>query len=87
MSDPTARRGDIISALLNEMRKSKRGWRKEEVKTFLFERYRFGVREETLEAIFMQLKDRLKIRAKPIKKDSSILLWYPVDEAQETQPE
>ena len=87
MSDPTARRGDVLSALLNEMRKSGRGWRKEEVKTFLFERYRMGVREETLEAIFNQLKDRDKIYAKPVKKGSPIMVWFPMQEVEEAPPE
>jgi len=84
MSDPTARRGDIISALLEEMRKLRRGWKKEEVKNFIFERYRYGVREETLEAIFVQLKDRCKIYGKPITPNSPILLWYPFDIEPET---
>jgi hypothetical protein len=79
MSDPTARRGDNISALLDAMRQSKRGWTKNQMKNFLFERYRYGVREQTLDMIINQLKDRGKIYAKPIRKGANIYLWYPIE--------
>lgn len=76
MSDPTARRGDNIMALLKEMIKSKRGWTKTEMTDFLFMRYRTGVREQTLESIFNQLRDRAIIYAKPVTKHSPNLRWY-----------
>ena len=78
MSDPTARRGDNISALLEAMKKSKRGWTKRQIKRFLFERYRYGVREQTLDMIINQLKDHALIYAKPIKKGANIYLWHAV---------
>lgn len=76
MSDPTARRGDNIMALLKTMKESKRGWSKTEMTDYLLLRYRAGVREQTLESIFNQLKDRGMIYAKTIKKHSPILRWY-----------
>lgn len=78
MSDPTARRGDAINALLDAMRKSRRGWSKRQIKDFLFERYRYGVREQTLDLIFNQLKDHGIIAGKPARKGSRIILWYVV---------
>lgn len=80
MSDPTARRGDNITALLNAMKDSKRGWTKREMKTFLFERYRYGVREQTLDMIINQLKDHGLIYAKPIRKGANVYLWHVVKE-------
>lgn len=76
MSDPTARRGDNIMALLKTMQKSKKGWSQSGMLDFLFMKYRTGVREQTLESIFNQLKDRGIIFAKPKSKNSPILLWY-----------
>lgn len=76
MSDPTARRGDIITALLEEMHRSKKGWSKKQVLDFLFARYRFGVRQETLESIFGQLKDRGILYARPVQKGSANLVWF-----------
>lgn len=63
-------------ALLKTMTKSKRGWPKAEMLDFLFVRYRGGVREQTLESIFNQLKDRGVIYAKPTKPHSSIYRWH-----------
>ncbi|MDH5199614.1 MAG: hypothetical protein OEW93_01900 [Candidatus Bathyarchaeota archaeon] len=77
MSDPTARRGDNITALLEEMKRSGRGWTKRQIKSFLFERYRYGVREQTLDMIIDQLKDHALIYAKPARKGANIYLWYP----------
>ena len=79
MSDPTARRGDNITALLDAMKRSNRGWTKRQMKDFLFERYRYGVREQTLDMIINQLKDRSKIYAKPTRKHANIYLWYPTE--------
>ena len=78
MSDPTARRGDNITALLEAMEQSKRGWTRNQIKNFLFERYRYGVREQTLDMIINQLKDRGKIYAKPIRKGANVYYWYVV---------
>ena len=79
MSDPTARRGDNVMALLKAMKKSKKGWAKSEIKDYLFISYRAGVREQTLESIFNQLKDRGLIFARTIKKHSPIIRWYVND--------
>lgn len=79
MSDPTARRGDNISALLQEMKKSKDGWTGNQIKNFLFERYRYGVREQTLDQIIMQLKDRGLIYKKPIRKGANVYRWHLVN--------
>jgi len=76
MSDPTARRGDNVMALLEAMDKSKRGWSEREIKEFLFIRYRMGIREETLQSIFNQLKDRVIIYAKPTSKGSNVYRWW-----------
>jgi len=76
MSDPTARRGDNVMALLQAMVNSRRGWNKRECLDFLFRRYRFGVREETLEGIFNQLKDRGVLFAKPKAKGMNVFLWW-----------
>lgn len=70
MSDPTGRRGDNIIALLERMKTpelQKRGLSKGEIKTFLFRRYRFGVRDQTLESIVSQLCDRGIIYLKRVK--------------------
>jgi len=79
MSDPTARRGDHVTALLDAMKRSRRGWSKQQMKTFLFKRYRGGVREQTLDAIIAQLKDHTMIHARRIRKHANIFLWYVVD--------
>ena len=81
MSDPTARRGDNIKRLLEEMKSSKKGWGETEIKDRLFELYRFGVTEQTLDKIFLQLKNHSIIRG--IKKECKrkhlppTVLWYP----------
>jgi len=80
MSDPTARRGDNIMAMLKAMKKNKNGWSKRQMLDFLFLRYRAGVREQTLENIFNQLKDRGIIFAKPIRKGANIYRWHVNDE-------
>jgi len=56
MSDPTARRGDNITALLESMIESNRGWSEKQVKKFLYEKYRYGVTDQTLDKIIDQLK-------------------------------
>ena len=76
MSDPTARRGDNITALLDTMKRSKKGWTKRQMKDFLFDRYRYGVREQTLDMIINQLKDRNKIYGKPTRRGSNVIYWY-----------
>ncbi|MEM2975837.1 MAG: hypothetical protein QW821_05410 [Candidatus Bathyarchaeia archaeon] len=76
MSDPCARRGDNIMALLQAIQDSKRGWTKREIKDFLFARYRAGVREETLESIFNQLLDRAILYGKPKTKGSSVYVYF-----------
>jgi len=76
MSDPTARRGDNIMALLQKMADSQRGWRKQDCLSFLFLRYRAGVREETLESIWRQLLDRGIIYGKPVEKGANIYLYH-----------
>lgn len=81
MSDPTARRGDNVTALLDAMERSKRGWTKRQMKDFLFDRYRYGVREQTLDSIINQLKDRGKIYAKPISKGANIYRWHVIKKA------
>ena len=79
MSDPTARRGDNITALLDTMKRSKKGWTKRQMKDFLFERYRYGVREQTLDMIINQLKDRNKIYGKPTRRGSNVIYWYAAE--------
>jgi hypothetical protein len=76
VSDPCARRGDNVTALLQAMQESKRGWTKREIKDFLFVRYRAGVREETLENIFTQLLDRDIIYGKPKTKGSNVYVYF-----------
>jgi len=76
MSDPTARRGDNIMALLEAMNKSGRGWTRREIQDFLFVRYRMGIREETLQSIFNQLLDRGIIYGKPKTPTSNVYLYY-----------
>jgi hypothetical protein len=76
MSDPCARRGDNVMALLENMVKSGRGWNRSEIMDFLFVRYRMGVREETLQAIFNQLKDRGIIYGKPKVPNSNIYVYF-----------
>lgn len=76
MSDPTARRGDNITAMLDAMKKSAAGWSKGQMKRFLFERYRYGVREQTLDMIINQLKDHGLIYAKPIRKGANVYRWF-----------
>ena len=63
-------------ALLKEMVKTKRGWTKTEMTDFLYMRYRGGVREQTLDGIFNQLRDRGIIYAKPVTRHSPNLVWY-----------
>lgn len=50
------------------------------MKKFLFERYRYGVREQTLDMIINQLKDHGKIYAKPVRKGVNVYLWHAVRE-------
>lgn len=76
MSDPTARRGDNITALLDAMTKSGKGWSKFQIKKFLLVRYRYGVRKQTVDAIFQQLIDNKILIAKPIKPRSTVILYY-----------
>lgn len=80
MSDPTARRGDNIMAMLKAMKKDKNGWTKRQILDFLFVRYRAGVTEQTLESIFNQLKDRGIIFAKPVRKGTNIYRWFVNEE-------
>jgi hypothetical protein len=75
MSDPTARRGDNVMALLQAIVNSGRPWKKQEMLSFLFMRYRAGVREETLESIWRQLLDRGIIYGKPISKGANIYVY------------
>jgi hypothetical protein len=83
MSDPTARRGDNITALLDTMKNTRRGWSKFQMKKFLLVRYRYGVRKQTIDAIIQQLLDNTIIIGKPIKPKSSILLYFPNPQAEE----
>ncbi len=76
MSDPTARRGDNITALLEAMQKTKKGWSKFQMKRFLFVRYRYGVRKQTIDQILRQLLDNKIIIGKPIQPRSSVVLFY-----------
>lgn len=76
MSDPTARRGDVIMALLEAMVRSGRGWTRKEIMDFLFVRYRMGVREETLQGIFNQLLDRGIIYGKPKTPTSNVYVYF-----------
>lgn len=74
MSDPTARRGDNITALVKNMIESNRGWSEKQIKTFLFEKYRYGVTEQTLDKIFEQLKTHGIIYGKKSTKPPYI--WF-----------
>ncbi len=76
MSDPTARRGDNITALLDAMRKTDKGWSKFQIKKFLWVRYRYGVRKQTIDQIFQQLIDNHIIFGKPIEPRSTVVLFY-----------
>jgi hypothetical protein len=76
MSDPTARRGDNIMALLEAMHKSQRGWLRREIQDFLFVRYRMGIREETLQSIFTQLLDRGIIYGEPKTPGSNVFVYF-----------
>ena len=77
MSDPTARRGDNITALLDAMKLTpNEGWTKNQIKKFLFIRYRFGVRKQTLDQIFQQLIDNGILFGKPIRPRSNIVKFY-----------
>jgi len=76
MSDPTARRGDVIMALLETIVRSGRGWTRKEIMDFLFVRYRMGVREETLQGIFNQLLDRGIIYGKPKTPTSNVYVFF-----------
>ena len=76
MSDPTARRGDNITAMLDAMKKSKRGWSQFQMTKFLLVRYRFGVRKATIDGIIQQLKDSKIIISKPIRADSTVVLFH-----------
>ena len=79
MSDPTARRGDAITSMLDAMKKSGKGWTKSQMKRYLFRAYRYGVTEQTLDHIIAQLRDHGVIYANPIKKGANIYLWYVLD--------
>lgn len=68
MSDPTARRGDNIKQLLTEIKKSRRGMFEQEIKDRLFELYRFGITEQTIDKIFEQLKNHNVIVGTPMKR-------------------
>lgn len=83
MSDPTARRGDNIMALLEAMHKSQRGWSRREIQDFLFVRYRMGIREETLQSIFTQLLDRGIIYGQPKTPGSNVFVYFVNAEALE----
>jgi len=76
MSDPTARRGDNITALLDTMKNTNRGWSNFQMKKFLFVRYRFGVRKQTIDQIIQQLKDNKIIIGKKITPESSIVKFW-----------
>jgi len=76
MSDPCARRGDNVMALLETMQKSGRGWNRREIMDFLFVRYRMGVREETLQSIFNQVLDRGIIFGKPKTAGSNVYFYW-----------
>ena len=83
MSDPTARRGDNITALLDAMQKTERGWSKFQIRKFLFVRYRYGVRKQTIDQIVTQLLDNNIIIGKPIAPRSTIVLFYVNPKAEE----
>lgn len=85
MSDPTGRRGDNIEGMLKDMREDldentgkQRGWSWRKMGDELFARYRFGIREQTIKSILIQLKDRGEIVPKHIRKASGarITLWF-----------
>ena len=83
MSDPTARRGDNITALLDTMKTTKKGWSKFQMKKFLFVRYRYGVRKQTIDQILQQLLDNKIIIGKPIAPDSTVVKFYVNPKAEE----
>jgi len=66
MSDPTARRADVLTSLLNAMRQSQgeEGWTLQEIRTFIFKRYRRGVRQETIDLAIKQLIDMGELKNK-----------------------
>lgn len=83
MSDPTARRGDNITALLDAMKSRAWGWSKFQMKKFLFVRYRYGVRKQTIDQIIQQLIDNKILIAKPIKPNSTVVKFYVNPKAEE----
>jgi len=83
MSDPTARRGDNITALLDAMKSRDWGWSKFQMRKFLLVRYRYGVRKQTIDQIVQQLLDNKIIIGKPIKPKSSIVKYHVNPKAEE----
>ena len=78
MSDPTARRGDVITNLLEWMHKKQKqkGMTKKQIKDFMFHRYRYGVREQTLDKNFQQLIDHGLIYGMRIPPRSNIVRYF-----------
>jgi len=83
MSDPTARRGDNITALLDAMKRTKKGWSKFQMKKFLLIRYRYGVTKQTIDKILQQLFDNKIIIGKPISPESTVVKFYVNPKAEE----
>ena len=71
MSDPTARRADALTNLLNAMRdtQAKEGWTLKEVRRFLFKQYRRGVRPQTIDLAIKQLEDMGELKKRWKKRE------------------
>jgi len=59
------------------------GWSKFQMKKFLFVRYRYGVRKQTIDQIVQQLLDNKIIIGKPIKPKSSVVKYFVNPEAEQ----
>lgn len=59
MSDPTARRADVLNRLIYAMKKTQgnKGWTLSQVRRYIFKQYRGGVRPQTIDLAIKQLKE------------------------------
>lgn len=80
MSDPTARRGDNITALLDHMVAKNSGWSKRMMSSFLAKRYRGGVRRQTIDGIIQDCIDWGWITGKSKSGARNILFYYATGE-------
>lgn len=69
MSDPTARRADVLNQLLYAMNQTQgnKGWTLRQVRKYIFKRYRGGVRDQTIDLAIKQMKDLGFLEERTIK--------------------